>query len=397
MEQILLKVSEEEGSLRVYCLPNQTYTDSSSNKESVADTTVSVIMRDWNAPYLSDGNILFTNTLTYDSARVIYIAGSVTELVADKTGRYMGSTVNAAEAYKIFTGSEDEKTTTKFTAQKTTFRNQLIKDKRYLPPTVEDDGFFIDKEIWYFLVRSVSRKTNVMLIGDTGGGKSETVDWVCKKLGKPLEIFDMAISNPVTSLCGNQRINEKGVSAFQYARFAKRIQEGPMCLLDEISRAAPSANNVLLPVTDNRRTLYIENAMEDVEIKLHEDTVIWATANIGIRFSGTNRIDDALMNRFQLVELTYPPEDIEAKILEVRTNIPIAQAKNLVKFAKKIREDTDLSKKISTRQLIATGGLIHDGWPSAAAIELTILNQYEASQIDGSGERATIKSLIQSM
>jgi len=250
--------------------------------------------------------------------------------------------------------------------------------KRYPKPDITT-GFYVDEELWYYLIRQILRKKQVLLTGASGTGKTELVYHILSQLKehnlpKEPDTFDMAVQNPEASFKGQIHISN-GKSFFKYSRFAKVIQKPNRCvLLDEFNRGDIATQNILMPVLDKRRTLYIERA-EGSEIKVHPTTFFWATANIGYSYSGTSQIDEAVSQRFQIINIDYPPEDAEIKVLQVRIGIDREQAKYLVDFANKIRNDEVFQKKPSLRMLLEAAELIRDGFDKINAIKYSIMNQ----------------------
>lgn len=401
---LFLEAKKVGGSTYLFLMPNQNTKVASpegGGKELKLTKEVTVISRPDHP--MVEGEIHATDSI---SARE---EGSDTYITGKKTIRLIGKPESKEiplseedtalkDAWTTIYNERYRRSETKKETRngKKTFLSMLMDNSALKPPTLEQDGFYVEDDLWYFLVRcaSLDRGKQIMLTGDSGNGKTSVVDLLCKKLGKTLNIYDMAISNPQTALCGNHRINSKGVSEFQYARFATNIQQPGIQLLDEISRAAPSANNVLLPVTDDRRTLYIESAMEETQIKLHPDCIMWATANIGIEYIGTNAVDNALMNRFMAVEVKAPPAESMIRLLQVREKLDAKEAKMLVEVWERINSEK-LSKGISPRQLLEVASLLHDGWGIADSFKFAVLSQYEYDEADG-GEQGTVKTILQS-
>lgn len=278
-----------------------------------------------------------------------------------------------------------------------TLLEKLKMDKKLAVPTIEDDGWYVDEETWYWLIRNYVKRKNTILIGSSGAGKTDLIRLMMTKIGKPIEVFDMAVSNPNKTFCGNLRADH-GTTHYQLARFAKVIQQEGLILMDELSRAAPTANNIFLPLTDSRRTLYIEDAIDekDVQIKVHDKCTIWATANIGVEFIGTSQLDHALLNRFQQVGVTYPPQDKESLVLQKRCGLSRRDADALAKVAHEIRISSSLSKDISTRQLLEIAEAMADGYRAVDAFKRTVLQQFEGNEHDG-GEQQTVLAIIQSL
>tara|TARA_Y100000034_G_scaffold29728_1_gene36194 strand:+ start:62833 stop:64047 length:1215 start_codon:yes stop_codon:yes gene_type:complete len=332
-----------------------------------------------------------------------YAAGADMYMVADDTGMIVSHDFKDdkhkeyVDAYKKFkkggaTASENPKKR----GGKITLLRELQNDSRLTPPTIEDDGWYVDEGLWYYMLRCFKKRKNVLFVGASGSGKTELIRFLMSKLNKTINIFDMAVSNPNKTFCGNLRASN-GSTSFQLARFAQVIQDEGLVLMDELSRAAPSANNIFLPLLDGRRTLYVEDATDpkDRQIGVNPDCAFWATANIGAEFIGTNALDHALLNRFQQVGVSYPPKDKEALLLVKRFGVTQKEAEAMVEVAHNIRNNDDLSKDISTRQLFEVAETVADGYNLVDAFTWTILQQFEDS-MDG-GERATVNGIIQAM
>lgn len=277
---------------------------------------------------------------------------------------------------------------------------KVKKDPRLLPPTIEEDGFWVDNELWYDLILCARNRKSVMLTGPKGQGKTELVQMVALKLAYEFAGFDMAIQNPYSYLCGNTRLTDSGETVFQYARFAEKIQSEDMiiCLLDELSRCAPAASNILLPVLDRRKTLYVENAIDENgrELAVGEKVSFWATANMGAEYIGVSGIDEALSDRFVVLEIGFPPKAAEAKLLQVRCGLDSKMSMLLATFAEQVRKHKDLSTKISTRKLLEVGDWVSWGHTPKAAVTKVALSIWPTDEVDG-GERQTVNSILQAI
>jgi RNAse (barnase) inhibitor barstar len=368
---------------------------SASGTPQTIDTSWDVVQRDVVKRPINQ--VFATDALTSKSG--YYVVGPVNILLVNEKGEIQptqGEAHDEALAQYLAYQESIVDVTAKPKSNRITLLDRIMGDKKFAPPSLEANGFYVDTELWYYLLRALWQKENVLLTGDTGTGKTELVQLVTNSLKMQCDIFDMAISNPTSALCGNHRINENGHSEFQYSRFALKIQEAGVKLLDELSRAAPAANNVLLPVTDSRRTLYIEAAMGESQVKVHEKACFWATANIGMQFVGTMALDSALMNRFERVDVTAPPMDKMVQVLQMRTKIDKAYALSLCEFMDEVNKSGRFSKGISPRQLIKAGAMVYDGYSVVKALEYTVLNQYDTDNMNG-GERASVRTLIQKL
>ena len=273
----------------------------------------------------------------------------------------------------------------------------LSSDRRYVTPTVDSDGFSISDDNWRLLLRNILTGTNTMMIGPTGTGKTELVMLACRKLGIECNVYNMGtIFDPISELLGVHRL-VGGSSTFDYAKFAKDVQKPGVILLDELSRAPVTTNNVLFPCLDSRRVLPVDMAGGDDlrVIPLHPKCVFVATANVGSEYTGTMSMDRALVGRFFPLELGYMESEEEKKVLVKRHGISESDARNIVTVAATVRNKhaaTELSSSLSTRETLMAARLISDGWSAQKAMELTFLPLFEGTKVEG--ERAVVMQII---
>lgn len=282
--------------------------------------------------------------------------------------------------------------------EKTLTLLERIREEHPCPPI--ETGFYVEPRIWEFLVRNIIQHKNTMLIGPTGTGKTEIIMKICETLGLDCHIYDMgSMQDPLTDLLGSHRL-ENGSSVFDYAKFVEDVQKPGVILLDELSRAPLMTNNILFPCLDVRRQLPVEiaDSHHDRVIKVHPECTFIATANIGSEYSGTNEIDAALLNRFLPLQLDYLPANIEQEILTIRTKIDSQSATEVVARFNTIRmayNENRISKTVSTRELIACGELIADGFTVNEALDFVVCQKFLNTSYQN--ELTTVKRILSSL
>lgn len=281
-----------------------------------------------------------------------------------------------------------------------TLLSKMTRNKNFSVPDIKKGGFYVDPDNWYLLLRNITNQVNTMIIGPTGTGKTELILLACEKLGIPCHVYDMgSMYDPVAGLLGVHRLQEGGVSTFDYAKFTHDISEPGVVLLDELSRAPVTTNNILFPCLDSRRTLPVEIAGGDDlrSVKVHEDCCFIATANVGAEYTGTMSMDRALVGRFFPIELDYMPRDKEEQVLMKRCRISLTTAKHIVAVANTVRslyKKQELSCSLSTRETLMAAELVADGWNPLRAMELVFLPLFEGTKAEG--ERGIITKTLMS-
>ena len=245
-------------------------------------------------------------------------------------------------------------------------------------PGVDADGFItlnghfkVHRGTYKILYRNIRKGENTLLLGPTGYGKTELVYHMANHLKVPLTIFDMGtMTDPIMGLVGTNTIQvEEGatVSKFVKSRFSEVIQKPGIVLLDELSRASIQANNLLFPCLDYRRELNMEYAFNDTAaIKIHPECVFFATANIGSQYSGTNKMDRALLDRFVLLEMDTLSQSQMLDILKFSyPTIAYPDLTTLVSIYEKINaanEAYTISFGLSFRHLKVLAAFVQDGF-----------------------------------
>jgi nitric oxide reductase NorQ protein len=258
---------------------------------------------------------------------------------------------------------------------------------------------FTEQVTWFIQgQRAGIVKGNGMIVGPSGQGKTESIIRLCADLNIPCYVMDMASNTTVERLIGHKEVDKDGthyvVSEFLRWVEAKEYEPG-VIVLDEFTRSHATIHNVLFPLMDGRKTVFIPDL--HMNIMKHPQTVFLATANIGGRFTGTYNMDAAMRQRFSYTwEREFPPAENEVKVLVNRTGCPKDKAELMVQAAVLSRKKWsagDLSEPISTRMLIAAAQFVAAGGSVQSAFELAVLPTYPTDG-DASAERTIVRGIL---
>jgi midasin (ATPase involved in ribosome maturation) len=234
------------------------------------------------------------------------------------------------------------------------------------------NGYFKLKLGTYEILKhNIEHCVNTMLIGPTGTGKTEVISNMADLFNLPITIFDMGtMTDPVMGLVGTHVITVKdGVthSEFRRSRFSDVIQQPGIILLDEISRAGAMSNNLLFPCLDFRKELPMEYSFHDTTpVKVHPNCVFFSTANMGSQYTGTHKLDRALLDRFMLVEMdTLKTDDIVSTLRAEFPTLETDKIASLVSAFESINREHDefkISFNLSIRHLKTIARLVSNGF-----------------------------------
>jgi nitric oxide reductase NorQ protein len=199
----------------------------------------------------------------------------------------------------------------------------------------------------------------MMLKGPTGCGKTRFVEYMARKLAKPL----------ITVACNEDMTASDLVGRFLLDATGTRWQDGPLtvaaphgaiCYLDEVVEARQDTTVVIHPLTDARRVLPLDKKGELV--RAHADFQLVISYNPGYQ-SLMKDLKQSTKQRFGALDFTYPEHDIEVEIVTHEAGVAEAVAGKLVAIAERARnlKGHGLDEGISTRMLVHAGSLIAHG------------------------------------
>lgn len=214
-------------------------------------------------------------------------------------------------------------------------------------------------------------KLPLLLKGPTGTGKTRFVEHMAHTLGKKLYTIACHEETSATDLLGRYII-QGSETVWKDGPLTKAVKEGAIIYLDEIAEARPDVIVAIHPLTDFRRTIYLDKLGE--EFSANEDFMFIASYNPGYQ-KGFKELKPSTRQRFVALTFDYPNLKVETEILVNETSIDESTASKLVKIAQKIRNLTELglAETVSTRLLVDAAKLIVSGLPKRLSVEVAIV------------------------
>jgi nitric oxide reductase NorQ protein len=234
-------------------------------------------------------------------------------------------------------------------------------------------------------------KIPVLLKGPTGCGKTRFVEYMAYKLSRPVSVVRQPDGNGkaaeetgrplVTVACHEDLTASDLVGRYLLEGDSTRWVDGPLtravkagaiCYLDEIVEARKDTTVIIHPLSDDRRLLPIEKKGQMIEAV--DDFLLVISYNPGYQ-SVLKDLKQSTKQRFMAIEFTYPPRDLEVRIIEREAGVDKEMAVGLVTVGEKVRnlKNHGLEEGVSTRLLIYAGELVGKGVSPQAACEAAII------------------------
>jgi len=218
--------------------------------------------------------------------------------------------------------------------------------------------------------------------------------WVVKQFAayykRPLSTFQIGLLSEPGQLFGEKGLKE-GNTFFEEFLFPKAISTPRSVIhLEEINRPEhPKALNDLFSVLSEDRSIWVEGLGL---VKVADEVIFFATLNEGAEFTGIDMMDAALRDRFYIIQVDYPPADIEEEIICSKTGVSREIAKKIINVVNLLRNNAQMPLSISTRhslmiaELASEGADIRDALIYSIQIEKNILETALISLHLGEGE-----------
>ena len=235
---------------------------------------------------------------------------------------------------------------------------------------------------------------NILLKGPTGSGKTKLAETLSAAVNTPMHQVNCSVDLDAESLLGFKTIktNEQGQQEIVFidGPVIKAMREGHILYIDEINMAKPETLPILNGVLDYRRQL--TNPFTGEVIKAAPGFNVIAAINEG--YVGTLPMNEALKNRFVVIQVDYIDGDILKDVIKQQSQLQDdAIIEQIIKFNEDLRtmsKQGQISEEAaSIRALIDLSDLI-TVMPVERAIKRTIIDKLEDER-----EQQAIKNAIE--
>ncbi len=244
---------------------------------------------------------------------------------------------------------------------------------------IEYGDFRISKEPFYLpqgkeieiFEAAYAQKLPVLLNGPTGSGKTRLVEHMAWRLNRPLYTVACHDDLSANDLTGRYIIKGDEVQWID-GPLLMAVREGGIAYLDEVVEARKDVTVVIHPLTDHRRYLPVEKKGKIFQAPEEFMMVISYNPNYQ---SVLKELKPSTRQRFISINLGWPSEDLEVRIVGREAGIDEPTSSKLVKAANRIRNliHQGLEEGVSTRELVYAGKLLSSGMPVKESLHATMI------------------------
>ncbi|MFA4853602.1 MAG: gas vesicle protein GvpN [Bacteroidales bacterium] len=190
--------------------------------------------------------------------------------------------------------------------------------------------------------------------GPSGTGKTTIAMHLASKIGRPVVIIHGDAEYKTSDLVGSEsgyrfrKLDDRFIHSVHKQeedmekkwvnnRLTIAVKNGFTLIYDEFTRSRAEANNILLPILQERMMSTSAGKQEDYYMKVHPEFRAIFTSNPE-EYAGVNRTQDALRDRMVTMDLDHFDYDTELQITMAKSGLPFEEAEIIVKIVRGLRE-----------------------------------------------------------
>jgi len=190
--------------------------------------------------------------------------------------------------------------------------------------------------------------------GPSGTGKTTVAMHLASKIGQQVVVIHGDAEFKTSDLIGNEsgyrfrklddrfvhsvhKLEEDMEKKWVNNRLTIAIKNGFTLIYDEFTRSRPEANNILLPILQERMMSTSAGNEEDYYMKVHPNFCAIFTSNPE-EYAGVNRTQDALRDRMVTLDLDHFDYETELQITKAKSDLSLEDAEKIVNVVRGLRE-----------------------------------------------------------
>ena len=222
---------------------------------------------------------------------------------------------------------------------------------------------------------------NILLKGPTGSGKTKLAETLSETMNRPMHQINCSVDLDAESVLGFKTIqtNENGSQEIVFidGPVIKAMKEGHILYIDEINMAKPETLPILNGVLDYRRKL--TNPFTGEVVNAAPGFNVIAAINVG--YIGTLPMNEALKNRFVVIQVDYIDGDILSDVIKQQSQLSDdIMIQKIIKFNEDLRTMTkqgQISEEAASIRALIDLSDLATIMPIERAIQRTIIDKLE--------------------
>lgn len=253
-------------------------------------------------------------------------------------------------------------------------------DENFIPKQIV---FEDNKKIVEQVAVAISYKTPILLIGETGTGKTSLVRHLAFSTKNAFVRVNHNGGTSVEDIVGRW-IVEGGDTKWVDGILIEAMKKGYWFLADEINAAGAEINFIYHSLLDDDGRVILAEKGNEVVIP-HSNFRFFGAMNPPTEYAGTKELNKALMSRFMVARVDFPPPKVEQKILVDRAKVEPDIAERMVRFAGEVRTmhgKDEVHFVLSTRDLLMWATMFKVYKKYLTSAEMTVLNKISQDDYD---------------
>jgi len=236
---------------------------------------------------------------------------------------------------------------------------------------------YVDIKNYNIMKSCMDLNESVLLIGETGTGKTTIIKEIAKEKNKKLTRVSLNGSTGIEEILGKW-LAKDGSTYWQDGILTTAMKNGDWIVFDEINSALPEILFALHSLLDDEKKIILIEKDNEIIVP-HKDFRFFGTMNPSEDYAGTKDMNKALLSRFNAIiyiEALEPMQEEEVIVQESKADAKSASI--LVRIGTDLRALKKAEKLFyycSTRDLVQVGRLISVGIPLPDAVEVAVINK----------------------
>ncbi len=255
--------------------------------------------------------------------------------------------------------------------------------------------------------------------GPSGTGKTTVAMHLASKIGRPVVIIHGDAEYKTSDLIGSEqgyrfkKLDDKFIhSVHKYEedmtkqwvnnRLTLAVKHGFTLIYDEFTRSRPEANNILLPILQERMMSTSATSGGNSYLTVHPDFCAIFTSNPE-EYAGVNRTQDALRDRMVTLDVDHFDFDTELQITRAKSKLPYNEVEIIVNVVRSLRESgkTEFDPTVRACIMIAKTLSVMDTIPSQSPLVFRRICQdiltSETSRIGSKTNQERVRNLVEEL